>query len=65
MDAEVARECHDLASYERPKKVMLLDEEFTIGNGSLTPTLKVKRKVVQDRLKDAIDELYADDAHRE
>ena len=43
--------------------VDVVEDEFTIGNGSLTPTLKVKRKVVQDRFKDVIDELYADDAH--
>jgi long-chain acyl-CoA synthetase len=60
MEAEVAKECRGLASFETPKKVALLEEEFSIGNGSLTPTLKVKRKVVQDRFKDAIDALYAD-----
>jgi long-chain acyl-CoA synthetase len=63
MEAEVAKECRGLASFEAPKKVALLEDEFTIGNGSLTPTLKVKRKIVQDRFKDVIDDLYVDDAH--
>lgn len=63
MESEVERECQGLASFETPKKVALLEDEFSIGNGALTPTLKVKRKVVQDRFKGVIDELYADDAH--
>jgi long-chain acyl-CoA synthetase len=63
MEAEVTKECSGLASFETPKKVALLEDEFSIGNGALTPTLKVKRKVVQDRFKDVIDRLYADDGH--
>lgn len=52
----------DLASYERPKKVALLEEEFTTENGFLTPTLKVKRSVVRERLAQVIDDLYGDEA---
>jgi long-chain acyl-CoA synthetase len=63
MDAQVAQECRGLASYETPKKVALLEDDFSIGNGALTPTLKVKRKVVQERFKTVIDELYAADGH--
>ena len=36
----------------------LLDGDFTIGDGTLTPTLKVKRKVIQERFRDVIDRLY-------
>lgn len=64
MNAEVERELNHLASYERPKKVALLENEFTIGGGTLTPTLKVKRKVIQTRFKDVIDRLY-DEAVRD
>ncbi len=52
----------DVASYEMPKKVALLEEEFTIENGYLTPTLKVKRRVVRERLGHVIDGLYAGEA---
>jgi len=58
MEAEVMRELKGLASFEAPKKVALLSDEFTIADGTLTPTLKVKRRVIQDRFKDVIDGLY-------
>jgi long-subunit acyl-CoA synthetase (AMP-forming) len=38
----------------------LLPEEFTMASGELTPTLKVKRKVVEERWRSVIDALYAD-----
>jgi long-chain acyl-CoA synthetase len=53
---------HDLASFEMPKKIALLAEEFTVENGFLTPTLKVKRRVVQERLDAVIDALYEEEA---
>jgi len=49
----------DLASYEQPKKIGLLDREFTIEDGTLTPTQKVKRRRVQELYGDQIDVLYA------
>jgi len=52
----------ELASFERPKKIALLAEELTIENGFLTPTLKVKRRVVREKLSDVIDALYEDEA---
>jgi long-chain acyl-CoA synthetase len=48
----------DLAQFEQLKRVALLPAEFTIESGELTPTLKVRRKVVEARWKDAIDALY-------
>ena len=48
-----------LAKFERIKKVCLLPKAFTLEGGELTPTLKVKRKVVEGRYKDLIDQLYA------
>jgi len=50
---------HDLAKFETPKKVVLLENDFTIESGELTPTLKVKRRVVEKRYKDLIDAAYA------
>ncbi len=52
----------DLASYERPKKIALLAEDLTVENGFLTPSLKVKRRVVHERLDSVIDELYEEEA---
>jgi long-chain acyl-CoA synthetase len=47
-----------LARFERPKKVALLDAEFTVENGVLTPSMKVKRRVVEERFGDVIEALY-------
>ncbi|MCB0324357.1 MAG: AMP-binding protein [Bdellovibrionales bacterium] len=47
-----------LASFETVKKFYLLDEEFTVENGMLTPTFKVKRPVVEKRYAAQIDSLY-------
>lgn len=48
----------NLAKYERVKKVALLQDELTIEGGELTPTLKVKRRVVDTKYKDLIDQIY-------
>src|SRR5690606_5597989 len=61
MEAETLGSLGDLASYERPKKMALLAEELTVENGFLTPTLKVKRRVLEERLADVIDALYEDE----
>ncbi len=62
VEEAIEAELSGLASFERPKKIALLEDEFSIQNGSLTPTLKVKRRVIQDRFKDVIDDLYGDEA---
>lgn len=51
----------ELASYETIKKFRLLKDPFTIESGELTPTLKVKRNVVEQRYKLLIDEMYQED----
>jgi long-chain acyl-CoA synthetase len=48
----------DLGHFEKLKGVVLLDRELTIENGELTPTLKVKRRVVMEKYKDQIDQMY-------
>lgn len=48
-----------LASYEQIRDLRLLVEEFTQENGLLTPTLKVKRKEVERRFAQLVDEMYA------
>jgi long-chain acyl-CoA synthetase len=47
-----------LADHERVRRVALLAEEFSIDSGEMTPTLKVKRNVIDARYGKAIDELY-------
>jgi long-chain acyl-CoA synthetase len=49
----------NLARFEKLKRVILVEDEFTIGNGALTPTLKLRRRVIEERYKKEIDELYA------
>ncbi len=51
---------HELAQYEQIKKMALLPAEFTIDGGELTPTLKVKRRVVESQWREVIEGLYAD-----
>lgn len=46
---EIAERGRELRSYEVPRKVLVVDEELTTGNGMLTPTLKVKRRSVLER----------------
>jgi long-chain acyl-CoA synthetase len=47
-----------LARYEQIKKIALLPRELTIEAGEMTPTLKVKRRVVEERYRDIIDAMY-------
>jgi long-chain acyl-CoA synthetase len=48
----------DLAPHEKIKKIALLDQEFSVESGELTPTLKVRRKFVEDKHREVIDALY-------
>jgi long-chain acyl-CoA synthetase len=57
---EVNRVTPDLASYERVKKIAVLDRDFEIGLGEVTPTLKVKRDIVEQKYADLIEALYRD-----
>jgi long-chain acyl-CoA synthetase len=47
-----------LAQFERIKRFALLEEEMTMANGVLTPSLKVKRRVVEQRYRAVIEEMY-------
>jgi long-chain acyl-CoA synthetase len=60
LDAAVAEKNKHLAQYEKIKKYRLLDREFSQETGELTPTMKVKRKVVNQKYKAQIDEMYAE-----
>jgi long-chain acyl-CoA synthetase len=49
----------NLARFEKLKRVLLVADEFTADNGILTPTLKLRRRVIEERYRHQIDELYA------
>ena len=53
-DHRHAREMND---YERIKRVYLLPREFSIDKGEMTPTLKIKRSVIDEKYGEAIDEI--------
>ena len=48
-----------LARFEKLKRVLLVADEFSIANGILTPTMKLRRRIVEDRYRRQIDQLYA------
>ena len=56
---DIAALTAQLADYERIRRVALLPNEFTIDGGELTPTLKVKRRVIDERFAAVIDDLYS------
>jgi long-chain acyl-CoA synthetase len=47
-----------LARFEKLKRVIVVPDEFTVDNGVLTPSLKLRRRVVEERYRKQIDELY-------
>ncbi len=59
--AEIDRATPHLATYEKIKKVCLLDRDFEIEKGEITPTLKVKRNIIEQKYKSFIDQLYEED----
>jgi long-chain acyl-CoA synthetase len=58
--AEVGRTTPNLAPYERVKKIAVLDRDFEIEKEEMTPTLKVRRSIVERKYKGLIDTMYAD-----
>ncbi|MCL6097307.1 MAG: long-chain fatty acid--CoA ligase [Bacteroidota bacterium] len=58
LDKELDQFQKKLANFERVRKFAILDKPFTIETGELTPSLKVKRKVIEERYKDLIEDMY-------
>jgi long-chain acyl-CoA synthetase len=58
MLSEVNKNLKDLAAYEKVKKIALLDRDFEIAKGEITPTLKVKRNIIEEKFADLIESLY-------
>jgi long-chain acyl-CoA synthetase len=64
LDREVFGGLDKCAHYEKPKKVVLLEHDFTIENGELTPTLKVKRRAIDRKFRALIDAAYTAEESR-
>jgi long-chain acyl-CoA synthetase len=58
-EAAVEEINQNLAGFEKLKRVIVAADEFSAENGILTPTLKLRRRVVEERYRQQIDELYA------
>ncbi|MBX3007550.1 MAG: long-chain fatty acid--CoA ligase [Melioribacteraceae bacterium] len=58
LDKEMDAFQKKLANFERVRKFAILDKPFTIEGGELTPSLKLKRKVIEERYGDLISDMY-------
>jgi long-chain acyl-CoA synthetase len=60
LSREIERLTANLAQYEKPKRFAVLEQDFTTANGELTHTLKMRRRIIEERYQDVIAKLYAD-----
>jgi long-chain acyl-CoA synthetase len=60
MEREVMLQLRDVARFEMPKKIVLLEKDFSLEEGELTPTLKVKRRLIEEKYRDLIERAYAE-----
>lgn len=60
LERQVDGHTQGLGKFEKVKKIAILEKELTVEGGELTPTLKVKRRVVDEKYKDVIEKIYAD-----
>lgn len=58
IEAEIDRATPNLARYEKIKKISLMEKDFEQEKGEITPTLKVKRNIIEDKYKNVIDSMY-------
>ena len=58
IERQVASHTTSLSQFEKIKKIALLEDEMTVDGGELTPTLKVRRKIVDEKYRDVIDKMY-------
>ena len=59
MDMDMEQFQKQLANYERVRKFTLLDHPFSIETGEITPSLKIKRKFIEEHYGNIIDEMYS------
>jgi long-chain acyl-CoA synthetase len=58
-ERQIAARTENLAQFEKIKRIALLDHELTVEGGEMTPTLKVKRRIVDEKYRAVIDRIYA------
>jgi len=58
LEQEVAALTESLSNYEKVKRIALLEKELTVEGGELTPTLKIKRRVIDEKFRYIIEEFY-------
>jgi long-chain acyl-CoA synthetase len=58
-ERQIAARTQNLAQFEKIKRIALLDHELTVESGELTPTLKIKRRVVDEKYAPVIDRIYS------
>jgi long-chain acyl-CoA synthetase len=58
IEKDIQNRQKDLANFERVRKFVLLDRQFSLEEGEITPTLKVKRKIIEERYAHLIEEMY-------
>lgn len=61
IEKDVARLNENYGSWEKIKKIALLKSELSVESGELTPTLKLKRKIINEKFKSIIEGFYADE----
>jgi long-chain acyl-CoA synthetase len=58
-ERQIAARTQTLAQFEKIKRIALLDHELTMEGGELTPTLKIKRRVIDEKYREVIDGIYS------
>ncbi len=59
-ERQIAARTGNLANFEKIKRIALLDQELTVEGGEMTPTLKVKRRIVDQKYREVIDRIYSE-----
>lgn len=59
-ERQIAAATNGLGKFETVKKFRLIENEMTVGGGELTPTMKLRRRVVDQKYKEVIDEMYSE-----
>ena len=58
LETDISQLQKKLANYERVRKFVLLENPFSIEGGEITPSLKVRRKIIEEKYNDIIEQMY-------